>query len=120
MNNVKYKNILPNIMSNYENKMTEWNKHYFFDNTIEEIVYTKEKLKIVFQEDLREHIVNFSVLHPEYRLIKVYFRTTSYNANKVEINELLREISKLGNCGNQETQEVKIYFDFLYKNKIIQ
>ena len=34
--------------------------------------------------------------------------------------QILSEISKLGNCGNQESQEIKIYFDFLYKNKIIQ
>ncbi len=129
MQNISYfrrKYILKKINSNlqkalnkYEYLFNDWKKTYFNDGSIEECCYNRERLKIVFQEDLREHIVNLSILHPSKRYIKVYFRTCSNFSDELDVEELTCCLKELGNSNNIETQEVDIYIDFLIKNRIL-
>lgn len=56
------KSILTKILDNYTSLFEQWGKKYFNDGSIDEITYVKDNMKIIFQEDLREHITNLFII----------------------------------------------------------
>ena len=97
----------------------KWKKRYLNDGSIEEIIYEKDNIRIIFQEDVREHIVNFFVLDSQKRIAKVYFREVFLGKNLTNTDEFKKSILELGNKNNIEEQEIKIYIDFLKRFKLI-
>ena len=117
-----FKNIrspLEKALNPYEHLFIGWEKNQFDDGSIEECSYTKDKLKILFQEDLREHIVNLSVLHSSKKYIRVYFRQCLNFSDELDVEDLINSLQELDNLNCMEDQEIAIYLEFLKKNKII-
>ena len=106
-------------LENYEPLFGDWEKEYINDNGIEEISYERDDIKIVFQEDLREHIVNFSVLNPNKRIINIYFRRCVYLEESLNGSMILEGINRLGKQTNIERAEVSMYMEFLVVNGLI-
>ena len=115
----KLKSPLQKALKKHEHLMKEWAKDSFNDGSIEEITYTKEKIKIIFQEDLREHIVNLRITHPIKRYINVEYRQCLHCADSLDCDGMIKALEGLGGVNNVESEEVSIYFDFLIKNKIV-
>lgn len=115
----KTKSPLQKALDKYEYLFDNWNKYYSNNSCTEEYSYTKEKLKIVFQEELREHIVNLSVIHPSKKYIRVYFRKCLNFSDELCVEELIHNLENLGNSNNVEDQEINIYIDFLIKNNLL-
>lgn len=97
----------------------EWDRESFSDSSIEEIVFKKNKIKLTFQEDLREHIVNLFVTDSLEINGKVYYREIKFSDNLIGVEEMKKSISLLGNKNNVEKQEIEIYVNFLKANKIL-
>lgn len=111
---------LQKALTKYEHLLQDWKKNSFCDDLIEEHSYTHRdnELKIIFQEDLREHIVNFSIIHPSKRIIKVFYRQCVLG-NGVIAENIISSLKKITGQNNIESKEIAIYFDFLKANKII-
>lgn len=116
-----YKNnsILNQNLKKYESLFKDWDKDSFNDGSIDEIAFRKGDVKIVFQEDLREHITNFSVLHPQKRIVKIDYREVVVNNELSGIDELKEKLWLLQNKNNVEDYEVEIYVEFLKHNNLI-
>ena len=110
---------LQKAVKNYLHLLKGWNASYQTDSDLVEISFNKNEITIIFSEDLREHITNFSVLHPKKRIAKVYYRKCFVSPDVLGSKELVDSINALGKEGNKELQEVKIYFNFLLKNNIL-
>ena len=110
---------LKKAVKRYLHFLKEWEISYQTDPNIEEISFRKNETTLVFSEDLREHIVNFSVLHPKKRILKVEYRKCLISPDVLGGEDLIASLNALGEKGNKELQEVKIYFDFLLKNNIL-
>lgn len=74
---------------------------------------------IQFNEDLREHVVNFAVFSDKRRVVKVYFREIQYIDETLKYNELVESIKKLNEKSNCEEVEVDAYVNFLIINDLI-
>ena len=59
------------------------------------VKFHKDNYTVVFEEDLREHIINFTILHPLKKIIKIYFRECLYADKILQINDLLFELKQL-------------------------
>ena len=98
--------------------LKDWEQHYLNDGAVETISFKNENLKFIFAEDLREHIINFYVIHPQKTILKVYFRKIYANPN-VNIEELSILLGQLEMQSSKEQEEIKIYFQFLIKNRFL-
>lgn len=110
---------LEKALEQHEHLIEDWKKNYSNDGAIEEYIFIKGDFEIIFQEDLREHIINFKVLHPSKRYIKVCFRECSVFSTELEVEELIYSLEKLKGFNNKEKEEIAIYFNFLEKNNIL-
>lgn len=110
-----YKTPLQKSISKYCFLLDEWKKRYTNDYSVEEFVFEKDDNRIMFQEDLREHIVNFSAKKDSNKSVKVFFRKI-VNSNCFLINELQESLNELGIKGGKEEKEVEIYFKWLQEN----
>ena len=113
------KSPLNNSLNMYNFLFEEWDRESFSDSSIEEIVFKKNKIKLTFQEDLREHIVNLFVTDSLEINGKVYYREIKFLDNLIGVEEMKKSISLLGNKNNVEKQEIEIYVNFLKANKIL-
>ena len=64
---------------------------------------------------MREHKINFMILHPTKRVLKVYFRECIYADRNLQINILVSQLKQLGDSTNEKA-ELRAYFDFLKLN----
>ncbi len=115
----KPKSILNKVLDSYNSLFETWKKESFNSDTIDEILYTKDNIKIVFQEDLREHITNLSITHPQKRIGKICYRELVLDKELLGIDKIKNSLLSLGNKNNCEKQEVEIYIEFLKLNKIL-
>ena len=49
-----------------------WEKQEHKDVGFVMVKFHKDNYTVVFEEDLREHIINFTILHPLKKIIKIY------------------------------------------------
>lgn len=96
-----------------------WEKQEDKDVGFVVVKFHKDNYTVVFEEDLREHIINFTILHPLKKIIKVYFRECLYADKILKINDLLIELKQLGNTVNEQA-ELKAYFNFLMLNHFFE
>lgn len=115
----KIKSPLQEAVNQHEHLIKDWAKECFNDGSIEEITYEKDEIKIIFQEDLREHIVNLRIVHPCKRYIKVEYRQCLYCAEVLDCENLINGLERLKGLNNKEREEISLYFDFLKKNNIV-
>jgi hypothetical protein len=113
----KKKSILNIVLDAYNSLFEMWKKESFNDGSIDEIAYVKDNIKIIFQEDLREHITNLFVIDSKKQIGKVYYRELMLNKEMVGIDRIKNSLASLKN--NSEKQEVEIYIEFLKLNKIL-
>lgn len=106
------------ILKRYMHLLSGWDRHDENTESLESISFKKDDLTIVFEEDKREHIINFTILHPCKRILKVRFRECIYADKNLNAQNLLYELQKLGNLPNEE-EELKIYFQFMTFNNIL-
>lgn len=105
---------------NYHNAVfVNWKYDYFKSDGTEECIYTNNEFTIIFQEDLREHIINLTVTHPQKKIIKIYYRNASYGDNLIGVLQLNKFLMDVENKNNIENDEVNAYIDFLKVNDII-
>lgn len=116
---LKKRSPLQKAISQHEHLLKSWTKNYYNDGSIEEIIYEKDEMKIIFQEDLREHIVNLRVVHPCKRYIKVEYRQCIYCAEELDCEDLINGLQRLKDLNNKEGEEISLYFDFIKKNEIV-
>ena len=83
------------------------------------VKFHKDNYTVVFEEDLREHIINFTILHPLKKIIKIYFRECLYADKILQINDLLFELKQLGNTVDEQA-ELKAYINFLMLNHFFE
>lgn len=67
---IRRKSFLNKILDNYASLFEQWEKECFNDGCIDEITYSKDNMKIIFQEDLREHITNLFIIDTKKRMVK--------------------------------------------------
>ncbi len=113
----KTKSTLNKILDNYDSLFEKWEKKSFNDGSIDEIAYVKDNIKIIFQEDLREHITNLFIIDSKKQIGKVYYREIMLNKELVGVEKIKNSLSLLKN--NSEKQEVEIYIEFLISNKLL-
>jgi len=80
--------------------------------------FQKNSFTIIFEEDLREHKINFTILHPLKRVIKIYFRECIFADRFSQIDDLISKLKQLGDSTNEKA-ELSAYFDFLKQNKFL-
>lgn len=95
--------------------LKDWEQIINTDKGYQRIEFKKNDYSIVFDEDLREHKINFAILHPTKRILKVYFRECVYADKNLQIDNLVSQLKRLGDSTN-EKEELRIYFDFLKLN----
>lgn len=115
----KKSSLLNRILNEHISLFNNWERELFNDGSIDEVIFKNDNKKIVFQEDLREHIVNLFVVYPQKRVVKIYFREFFGGNDLIYTDELKESILKLENKNNIERKEVEIYIEFLKNNKII-
>ena len=115
----RIKSILTKILDNYTSLFEQWEKKYFNDGSIDEITYVKDNMKIIFQEDLRDHITNFFIIDTKKQMGKVYYREIIMNKELLGIDKIKDSLELLKNKNNCEKREVEIYIEFLKINKIL-
>ena len=103
----------------YSELFTDWESQHYRSDCVEECIYKKDEITIVFQEDLREHIVNLFVTHFQRRIIKVYFGHILYQDNSLHTSKLRNFLSVSNNKTNSEKEAIAEYIDFLIDNKIL-
>ncbi len=113
------KSILNKILDNYTSLFEQWEKKYFNDGSIDEITYVKDNMKIIFQEDLREHITNLFIIDTKKQIGKIYYREIMMNKELLGIDKIKDSLELLKNKNNCEKQEVETYIEFLKLNKIL-
>ena len=97
----------------------DWKSEHYKSDCVEECIYKKGETTIVFQEDLREHVVNLFVTHFQRRIIKVYFGCILFHDKSLSITKLKDFLSKTNDKTNIEKEAIGEYVDFLLINKII-
>lgn len=97
---------------------SDWNMICENDGCEDIVSLTKENVKIVFREDLREHIINFEIISPKSTL-KVYYRQLSFHGYYAGVENLKEKLHCLDGKNNVEEDELNIYYDFLKKNDLI-
>ena len=95
-----------------------WIKEYEKDTSEEVFSFQKDEIIIQFREDLREHVVNFRILHPYKRMINIYDRKPLYVSESLDSADLLISLENLNKRINEKT-EIDAYIKFLIKNNII-
>lgn len=115
----KKNSTLNKILNMYLSSFNNWERKRFNDGSIDEVVFENDNIKIIFSEDLREHIVNLFVIHPQKIIAKVYYREIFLGNELIGVEELKNSILELENKNNVEKKEVEIYIEFLKNNKII-
>ena len=113
------KSILNKILNNYNPLFEMWERKSFNDGSVNEITFKKDNIKIIFEEDLREHITNLFIINSQKKIGKVYYREVMLNDELMGVEELKESLSLLENKNNSESQEIKIYIKFLKLNKIL-
>ena len=113
------KSILNKVLDNYIALFVLWEKKCFNDSSIDEITYVKDNMKIIFQEDLREHITNLFIIDKKRQMGKIYYREIMLNKELLGIDKIKDSLALLRNKNNCEKQEVEIYIEFLKLNKIL-
>ena len=108
-----YKEIAPFLQL-----LNGWEQRKYDDECSHQIELKRCNYTLVFEEDLREHKINFTILHPTKRVLKIYFRTCVYADETLQINELLSDLKEIGDSTN-EKEELKAYFKFLQVNGFI-
>ena len=116
----KKNSALNKALNLYQDLFINWDRDTFNDGSIDEVSFKNENIKIVFQEDLREHIVNIFILNSQNRIAKIYYREVFSGDNLIGIEKLKKSISMLENKNNVEAKEIEIYVEFLKSNKIIK
>ena len=89
-----------------------WEKQEYKDVGFVMVKFHKDNYTVVFEEDLREHIINFTILHPLKKIIKIYFRECLYA-------DWLFELKQLGNTVDEQA-ELKAYINFLMLNHFFE
>lgn len=115
----KKKTILNEILNNYNSLFEMWKRESFNDGSIDEITYVKDNMKIIFQEDLREHITNLFIIDTKKQMGKIYYREIMMNKELLGIDKIKDSLALLKNKNNCEKQEVETYIEFLKLNKIL-
>lgn len=115
----KKNSVLNIILNNYNSVFEMWERESFNDGSIDEISFKKDNIKIIFQEDLREHITNLFLICSQKKIGKIYYREVTLDNELIGVEELKKSISLLENKNNSEIQEVEIYIKFLKLNKIL-
>ena len=110
---------LQKALNHHNTVFVNWKYDYFKSDAIEECVYTNNDVTIIFQEDLREHIVNLTVSHPQKKIIKVYYRNASYGDNLIGITQINKFLVEVRNKNNIEYDEINAYINFLKSNDIL-
>ena len=87
------------------------------DGSVDEISYVKNNIKIVFQEDLREHITNLYIIDFQKKIGKIHYRDIMLDNGLTGVDKLKNALSLLKN--NAEKREIEIYIEFLQTNNII-
>lgn len=108
---------LEKVLNDYNLLFKTWKKESFKDDSIDEITYSKNNIKFVFQEDLREHITNLFIISFQKKIGKIYYREVMLDEELLGVEELRKEMALLKN--NSEKQEVEIYINFLKQNKLL-
>ena len=114
----KYKSTLEKHLSNYNSLFEMWKKESFNDGSVDEISFENGINRVVFQEDLREHIINLIIINSQKRIGKVYYRTVMLDKELEGVEELKTRLSLLKK-NNLEKEEIEIYIEFLKLNKIL-
>ena len=96
-----------------------WKKQEDKDAGFVVVKFHRGNYTIVFEEDLREHIINFTVLHPLKKIIKVDFRECLHADKTLQIHDLLFELKQLGNTVDEKA-ELKAYVNFLILNNFFE
>lgn len=94
-------------------------KRYFNDGSLDGITYVKDNMKIIFQEDLREHTTNLFIINTKKQIGKIYYRAIMMNKELQGIDKIKDSLGLLKNKNNFGKQEVEIYIEFLKLNKIL-
>lgn len=115
----KKRSTLNKILDDYTSLFNNWERESFNDGLVDEIIFQNDNTKIIFQEELREHIVNLFVLASKKRIVKIYFREVFLGDDLIDVKKLKKSLLELGNKNNVEKQEVGIYVEFLKSNEII-
>ena len=110
---------LQKALNNHETIFMNWKRDYYKSNCIEECIYRNHEFTIIFQEDLREHIINLTVTHPQKKIVKIHYRNASYGDNLIGVLQLNKFLMDLENKNNIENDEVNAYIDFLKVNDIL-
>lgn len=113
----KRKSTLTKILDDYDSLFETWEKESFHDGSVDEISYVKNNIKIVFQEDLREHITNLYMIDFQKQIGKIHYRDIMLDNGLTGVDKLKNALSLLKN--NAEKQEIEIYIEFLQTNNII-
>ena len=82
------KSILNKILDNYTSLFEQWKKNFFNDGSIDEITYVKDNMKIIFQEDLREHITNLFIIDTKKQIGRIYYRKIIMNKELLGIDKI--------------------------------
>ena len=110
---------LNKILNNYNVLFEMWKRESFNDDSIDEISFEKDNIKIIFEEDLRENITNLFIINLQKKIGKIYYREVVLNNELIGVEKLKEELLRLKNKNACEKQEVDIYIKFLKLNKIL-
>ncbi len=110
---------LQKALNRHNTIFINWERDYYKSDCVEEYIYKNYDITIIFQEDLREHIVNLTVTHTQKKIIKVHYRNASYGDNLIGIMQLNKFLIDVKDKNNIENDEVNAYIDFLKSNYIL-
>ena len=114
-----FKTDLEKKIEKYKLYFKEWKQSHFCDDSIDEMTFQNKEKKIIFQEDLREHYVDFYFFENEQSSLKVvcynlYCKYTTLDVSQLKID--LQTIQK----ERSVDAEILMYINFLLHNNIIK
>ena len=87
-----FKTDLEKKIAKYKSNFCDWKQNHFYDDSIDEITFHNKEKKIVFQEDLREHYVNFYLFENEYSSLKVWDHTLFCKYTTLDVSQLKNDL----------------------------
>lgn len=108
--------------SNFKNKMNKlkrildkWNYRYQKDAWEEKVIFNKDGYTLIFDEDLREHSIIFSVKYNNHLIFKAGYKEIICKYAEFVTDDLEKMLKQAKN----DIEEVDAYYYFLCKNKVV-
>lgn len=109
----KQRSALQRALEKYQTLFCGWRQQHHRNAGVEECIFQKGDVTIIFQEDLREHVVNLFVYHPHGRIGKVLYRQLDHGELDADLTWLKSALKELGSKSSVEQREVDLYIRFL-------